>query len=62
MSAQNHNPFGTGPATRDALILIRGGGGEMEGGRAKGGGSKEVVHEMKIKQQLGVVNSNVKFV
>lgn len=40
LSAQNHKPFGTGPDTRDALILIRGGKGVTravsEDGRRRG--------------------------
>ena len=35
-------------------FLYEGGGGEMEGGRAKGGGLEEIVRETKNKHQLGV--------
>lgn len=40
LSAQNHNLFGTGSSTRDALILIRGEGGNrgVVGFREKEGG------------------------
>lgn len=55
-SEQNHNPFGTGPGTRDALILIRGGMGQKE--EKKGGLSLErclkEVEAMRVDQRTKI--------